>query len=220
MPTDLLEERQLSRSALRHRPIAPDAINTQVSTPRASQARQKHEPHTTGGPPSAHTSKRGPWLIYLVLGMLMVMMLLWLGQMLWSWVGTVSDDIHYGRPRTTQIDHFVGHETGKTPSHFIADIWTAHPLNPLHTLLSTVAYILTKNAEVFYSFGCLFGATSICHNQCLKYRDTDNYPTFRTSTCSIRSIFRWEVQASGGEGDARWSPALLPSVPHAAPGRC
>ena len=120
MPTDLLEERQLSRSALRHRPIAPDAINTQVSTPRASQARQKHEPHTTGGPPSAHTSKRGPWLIYLVLGMCISMMLLWLGQMLWSWVGTVSDDIHYGRPRTTQIDHFVGHETGKTPSHFIA----------------------------------------------------------------------------------------------------
>ncbi len=50
----------------------------------------------------------------------MAMLLLWLGQMLWSWVGTVSDDVHYGHPRTTQVDHFVGHETGKTPSHFIA----------------------------------------------------------------------------------------------------
>ena len=120
MPVDLLE-RQLPRSAVRHRPMAPDAINTQAKTPRASRARQHHEPHTTGGPPSVHTSTmRGPWLIYLVLGMLMAMLLLWLGQMLWSWVGTVSDDIHYGRPRTTQVDHFVGHETGNTPSHFVA----------------------------------------------------------------------------------------------------
>jgi hypothetical protein len=30
------------------------------------------------------------------------------------------DDVHYGRPRTFQVDAFVGHETGKTPSHFIA----------------------------------------------------------------------------------------------------
>lgn len=121
MPTDLLEERQFPRSAIRHRPIAPDAVNTQVKTPRATRAKQHHEPHTTGGPPSVYASKtRGPWLIYLVLGMLIAMLLLWFGQMLWSWVGTVSDDIHYGRPRTTQIDRAVGHETSKMPSHFIA----------------------------------------------------------------------------------------------------
>jgi hypothetical protein len=40
--------------------------------------------------------------------------------MLLHWGNTVVDDIHYGRPRTTQIDHFVGHEVDKTPSHFIA----------------------------------------------------------------------------------------------------
>ena len=121
MPT-LLEERQLSRSALRHRPIAPDAVNTQVSTPRASRIRQKHEPHTTGGPPSVQVSKaKSTWLVYLVLGMLVAVVLLWLGQMLWNWLGTVSDDIHYGRPRTTQVDHAVGHETGHTLSHFISN---------------------------------------------------------------------------------------------------
>lgn len=118
MPVDLLE-RQLPRSAVRHRPIASDAINTQAKTPRASRARQHHEPHTTGGPPSA-SKTRGPWLVYLVLGGLLAIMLLWLGQMLLGWVGTVSDDIHYGRPRTTQVDHAVGHETGHTVSHFIA----------------------------------------------------------------------------------------------------
>lgn len=120
MPT-LLEERHLSRSALRHRPITPDAIHSQVSTPRASKHRQKHEPHTTGGPPSVYTSKaRGSWLVYLVLGMLVTIVLLWLGQLLWNWVNTVADDIRYGRPRTTQIDHFVGHSVGNVPSHFIA----------------------------------------------------------------------------------------------------
>src|SRR5260370_11857968 len=38
-----------------------------------------------------------------------------------SWWNTTWDDIHYGRPRTFQIDAFVGHnEAGGTPSHFIA----------------------------------------------------------------------------------------------------
>jgi len=99
MPT-LLEERQLSRSAL----------HTQVSTPRASRAKQKHEPHTTGG----------PWLVYLVLGGLLAVLLLWVGQTLLNWVNTTVDDVRYGRPRTTQVDHFVGHSVGSAPSHFIA----------------------------------------------------------------------------------------------------
>ena len=108
------------------RPIAPDAVNTQVKTPRASRARQHHEPHTTGGPPSvaarpAHRSKaHGTWLIYVVLGMLMAMVLLWLGQIVLNWATTLSDDLRYGRPRTTNVDHVVGHETGKTVTHFTA----------------------------------------------------------------------------------------------------
>ena len=118
MPT-LLEERQLSRSALRHRPISPDAVNTQVSTPRASRQRQKHEPHTTGGPPSVYTTKaRSPWPVYLVLGGLLALVLLWLGQVLWSWGQQTLNDLRYGRPRTTQVDHAVGHGGGT--SHFIA----------------------------------------------------------------------------------------------------
>jgi hypothetical protein len=123
MPGDLLEERHLLRSAVRHRPIVPDAINTQVKTPRGSRAKKQREPHTTGGPPlvvPAHKSKGGTWLIYLVLGMVISMVLLWIGQLIWDWGQTVSDDFRYGRPRTTSVDQFVGHETGKTPSHFIA----------------------------------------------------------------------------------------------------
>lgn len=103
------------------RPIAPDAINTQVSTPRASRAKQHREPHTTGGPPSVYTFKaRGPWPVYLVVGGLLAMLLLWLGQMIWNSCQQTLDTFRYGYPRTTQVDHFVGHEVGSTPTHFIA----------------------------------------------------------------------------------------------------
>jgi hypothetical protein len=60
-------------------------------------------------------------LLYLGLGML-AMLLLWivLGA-LFGWVNTFMDDIHYGRPRTFQMDAWVGHnEQAGTPSHFIA----------------------------------------------------------------------------------------------------
>jgi hypothetical protein len=33
---------------------------------------------------------------------------------------TVADDLRYGRPRTTNVDHFVGHEANHVPSHFTA----------------------------------------------------------------------------------------------------
>ena len=120
MPTDLLEKPRLPRSAVRHRPIMPDAIQTQVQTPRASRARKQHEPHTTGGPPLVTTRAPGTWLIYIVLGMLIAMTLLWVGQFLWGWGTSVSDDIRYGRPRTTNVDKFVGHEVSNIPSHFTA----------------------------------------------------------------------------------------------------
>lgn len=125
------EARTMSRSAVRHRPILPEQPNKQVLTPRASRARQKPELHTADVLPSAvasapqiptrTTSKVSrTWLIYMALGMLCACVLLWGGQMLWNWGHAVSDDLHYGRPRTTNVDHFVGHETGNTPSHFTA----------------------------------------------------------------------------------------------------
>jgi hypothetical protein len=52
--------------------------------------------------------------------MLATMVLLWLGQIVWNWGSTVSNDIRYGRPRTTNIDHSVGHEVGNIPTHFTA----------------------------------------------------------------------------------------------------
>jgi len=54
------------------------------------------------------------------IGMILAVALVLLGQLLMGWVGTTWDDLHYGRPRTSQTDAFVGHEAGNVPSHFIA----------------------------------------------------------------------------------------------------
>jgi hypothetical protein len=42
-------------------------------------------------------------------------------QLTWNWGTSIYNNLHYGMPRTTQIDAYVGHEAGKTPSHFIAE---------------------------------------------------------------------------------------------------
>ncbi len=51
----------------------------------------------------------------MILALLAVMAM----QTMLGWLTTAWDDVHYGRPRTFQIDAFVGHESGKTPSHFL-----------------------------------------------------------------------------------------------------
>lgn len=184
MPTDLLEERQL----LRHRPIAPDAINTQIKTPRASRARHNHEPHTTGGPPSvapAHTPKaRGAWLIYLVIGMCLSVTLLWLGQLLWNYGTTVSDDLRYGRPRTTNVDHFVGHESnGNVPTHFTA-------LN-----LNGQVYVIeipggSPNTSHLLVGPHLVGAGADLDPVTLSFGGSTHHPDLLVQVASIQVLFR------------------------------
>ena len=71
-------------------------------------------------------NKRKSWqgvhpLLYLGVGMIAMLALWTLLTSAMSWWNTTWDDLHYGRPRTFQIDAFVGHnETTGTPSHFIA----------------------------------------------------------------------------------------------------
>jgi len=51
--------------------------------------------------------------------MLVALLAVLLGQALLAWSATTWDDLHYGRPRTSQVDAFVGHEPAHTPSHFV-----------------------------------------------------------------------------------------------------
>jgi len=60
-------------------------------------------------------------LLYLGIGMLAMLALWTLLISAIAWYNTTMDDIHYGRPRTFQVDAFVGHnESTGMPSHFIA----------------------------------------------------------------------------------------------------
>ncbi len=60
-------------------------------------------------------------LLYLGIGMIVMLALWTLLSLTVSWGSTTLNDLRYGRPRTFQVDAFVGHnEAAGTPSHFIA----------------------------------------------------------------------------------------------------
>ncbi len=94
-----------------------------TAAPRQSDTVSKNLPKVPR--PRVTQSKRQFWqgahpLLYLGVGMIAMLALWTLLTMAISWWNTTWDDIHYGRPRTFQIDAFVGHnETGGIPSHFI-----------------------------------------------------------------------------------------------------
>ncbi len=60
-------------------------------------------------------------LLYLGVGMVFAVSILAVVIVVSNWVSTALDDLHYGRPRTFQIDAYVGHnEAPGMPSHFVA----------------------------------------------------------------------------------------------------
>jgi hypothetical protein len=61
------------------------------------------------------------WAFPVGLTMTGTILLVLLLQIAWGWGTEIYNNLHYGMPRTTQVDAYVGQETGKTPSHFIAE---------------------------------------------------------------------------------------------------
>lgn len=142
MPVAESSDKVTARSALRHRPIGDDAgkPGQRSSAPdeiipivqRASRLRSKqteedqpgHVPATprlSGGRLKRKGRLRGHPLLYLGFGMIAMLVLWTLLTIVVSWWNTTWDDIHYGRPRTFQIDDVVGHNDSQaSPSHFIA----------------------------------------------------------------------------------------------------
>jgi hypothetical protein len=81
--------------------------------PKTPQPKQSLSKKSLG--PHAHP------LLYLGIGMLAMLILWTLLMFVVGWFNTTMDDIHYGRPRTFQIDAVVGHNDSQAnPSHFIA----------------------------------------------------------------------------------------------------
>ncbi len=80
-------------------------------------------PKTTQTARTVTKTRKQPFhpLLYLGVGMIVTVSLLAVVIAVSNWVSTTLDDLHYGRPRTFQIDAYVGHnEAPGMPSHFIA----------------------------------------------------------------------------------------------------
>lgn len=120
------QEQITSRSVLRHRPISPAASTDEAPlVPRASRGRssQRHDTKqdtNTAPQPGSARQRRQHWLFPVGIGMLFALVLGLLAHFAYAWINLTLDDLHYGRPRTFQVDAFVGHETTGIPSHFIA----------------------------------------------------------------------------------------------------
>lgn len=127
-------EKITPKSVLRHRPIGAKSGTVPV-TPRSSRLkREQREPHTTGGLPSvaAPASKATSTsqtqshmhihrLVLIGLAMTATVILMIMLQIALSFVAVVYDDLHYGRPRTFQMDAIVGHnDSAAHPTHFTA----------------------------------------------------------------------------------------------------
>ena len=64
-------------------------------------------------------AKRSP-LVFVLIGVVVAIVLVMTLAALSSWWRTYQDDLHYGRPRTSQLDAVVGHhDNAANPTHFI-----------------------------------------------------------------------------------------------------
>ncbi|GHO78150.1 hypothetical protein KSD_59210 [Ktedonobacter sp. SOSP1-85] len=134
MPAAIEEEEQhlAPRSlVVRRRPRPAPGKAPAVQTVRASQFAKPRAQRTTtteevqkfsrpSAPPRS-ARQGGSWLLPLGLGMLCALLLALAESMALTWSNTFIDQIHYGYPRTTQVDHIVGHERDpRIATHFTA----------------------------------------------------------------------------------------------------
>src|SRR5712692_6088988 len=125
MPALETNETRTPRSALRHRPVRE--TGTPGPAPLYRRATRVQGPVETRPPqtaPSVTRPRRGRRfhpLLFLGVGMIAMFALVLLLSLAVSWWNTTMDDLHYGRPRTFQVDAVVGHDDSvANPSHFIA----------------------------------------------------------------------------------------------------
>jgi hypothetical protein len=103
-----------------------EEVNASMRSSEDNVARSGGGSTPTEKPPKApHVKRRGilrghPFL-YLGIGMIAMLALWMLLTSAIAWWNTTMDDLHYGRPRTFQMDAVVGHnDSSSNPSHFIA----------------------------------------------------------------------------------------------------
>ncbi len=106
VPLDELELDQPTAAPVRTPPrkLHPAAVLAAASAPPIARPLPQVRPYT------------------IALGVAIAGLLLYLlTSTLVGWLGTKADDLQYGRPRTFQLDAYVGHdENSDSPTHFIA----------------------------------------------------------------------------------------------------
>jgi len=192
------------RSALRHRPINTDtsqktapqvtrASRTQkIAQPQADVIDQEEStllPETTPPPVTSSVSKkrsaRPHWLLLVGLGMVLTLLAMFATQSLHGRVTTMWNDIQYGHPRTFQIDAFVGHEPGETPSHFI--------VTNLHGQIHIIQLLGGDPSQIRTFTGPqLVGADAELIPATIRFVDTrdDGYPDMYLQAGNIQVIYQ------------------------------
>lgn len=106
-------------------PAKPAPRTTQTTS--VAPVRQRVQTNTRQHPATSHPivsllhgEQRTHGLVLIGIGMSIAIVLVMLCTFLFQWGENVWNDLQYGTPRTFQTDAFVGHEAGKTPSHFVA----------------------------------------------------------------------------------------------------
>jgi hypothetical protein len=98
-----------------------DSSSKKSAGPASTTSKLSPKTSSSGRPATTVRKQSLHPLLYLGLGMLLTVSVLAVVITLSNWVSTTLDDIHYGRPRTFQIDAYVGHnESPGMSSHFIA----------------------------------------------------------------------------------------------------
>jgi hypothetical protein len=148
MPILEAENRSMPRSALRYRPISADEVGPAPVMARRSRPdalataakvapdvwddeeeqrllyprRQRRVPAPRqSATPAAHARRRLPPLFWLGMGALLLLLLWWTISQVLVWSTNQLNTLHYGYPRTFQMDAVVGHnDNAQHPSHFVA----------------------------------------------------------------------------------------------------
>lgn len=115
IPRDTLDEPLIEEGKLRQR-----RASMQPTTPTPNTRSVHTNTPATPNTERLRLTRRFPSLAILLIGVASTVVLLIGLSALLSWWQLYQDDLHYGRPRTFQMDAVVGHgDSEKNPTHFI-----------------------------------------------------------------------------------------------------
>jgi hypothetical protein len=111
-----------------HQPDDDDLATQHVQVvhhqpPRRASAQaptQERRAHAAKQTTAQRERPRVHWLVPTGITMISMLVLYLAGNAVYAWGVNQYNDLHYGRPRTFQVDARVGHNDAQTPSHFLA----------------------------------------------------------------------------------------------------